>query len=667
MGAPATTIYPDLATLLASSRSFPVGREIETNTGYRYQVVASGEHLTTAGAAKLAFTGELITPEAFGADPTGVVDSTAAFNKALQVAVATKRPGRSSGVYKMSGTLAPGGRYAWDWGDTELNWAASANSGATITGFTEIMENPTGTGTPQGSGKRVLFNTAGCTDAVNAGVLTIRGATVPNMRLANRTAAHASIVAISAATGSSANIVWDKLMIFGCGHALWQGDQRGTAPNILPYTRWVVDYLHIQHCLQPLVSGQSGNGFDDMWVSNLRMTRNAGTSVLRGTDLSGGVAFLNGLGPDGAQDVEAQTIATTAASTTATLSADNAGIVVGTVLVIAGAGLNKAGGATYFTARVAAKTGTAITLDKPAPATVAAAAFACNPPELLLQTSSWHFARTYLEELHLNAMRLIDRAAVYGAVKASNGDLSGYYDVGILLQDRALAEISLHEKGTNNAEIRAVVGVASCREGPAYNRNRARVVVAQDFAAATVNSDPLMIVSLAAADLPAGWSNDASAEHNPHLGLSAIFLDGMRHYQRSGPGAAVAWSERDGPLELGTPTLLTAATVSGNFSAPGGGTSAKTAGATGYIQHAVTAGVTYRIAITISANTSGTPQVRWHNAGTLIGAGIPIGQGVGRYVLYLTAPATANLMRFFAFAGDAFTVSELTMTPVLSV
>ncbi len=611
----------------------------------------------------------VITPEAFGADPTGVVDSTAAFNAAMQFAVASKRPGRSSGIYKMSGTLTPGGRYVWDWGDTQLNWAAAANSGATITGFTEIMENPTGSATPQGSGKRVLFNTAGCTDSVNAGVLTITGATVPNMRLANRSAVNAAVVAISAASGSSGNIVWSKLMIFGCGHALWQGDQRGTAPNILPYTRWVLDYLHIQYCLQPIVSGQSGNGLDDMWISNLRMTRNAGTSIVRGTDLSGGIAFLNGLAPSDAQDYEAQTIATTAASAAVTLSADNAGIVVGTVLAIDAAGLNKAGGAITLVAKVTAKAGTAVTLDKPVPVTAAAARFACNPPEMLLQTSSWHFARTYLEELHLNAMRLADEAAVYGGVKVSNGDLSGYYDCGILLQNNSRAEISLHEKSANNAKLRAVVGVASTRTGALYSTNCALVSVPTDFVTATVNSDPLMIVTLAAADLPAGADADASAEHNGNLVLSASFTDGVRHYQRGGTwGAGVAWAPgQSGALELGPAALITAATASGNCSAPAGGTSVKTAGGTGYLQHAgIVAGKKYRITINISVATNITGQVRWHNAGALIGAGtFACRPGVGRYVIYQTAPATANQMRFFANTAEDFTITELTIAEVL--
>ncbi len=662
------TPFASVAALKADTATHPVGAVLRADPGHLYGVVASDEHFTTAGGAKLRFLGDCVTPEAFGADPTGVADSTAAFNLAMRVAVATKKPGRSSGIYKMSGTLAPGGRYAWDWGNTELNWGAAANSGATITGFTELMENPAGTVTPQGSGKRVLFNTIGCTNAVNAGILVIAGSYPGAMTLAGRALINPSIVAISASNGSSADMTWNALIITGCGYGLWQGDQRGSAPNILPYTRWSISYLRIQKSLVALECGRSGNGFDDIVISELRFTQTAGRSSIFQSDLGGGVAFLNGLAPD--RDMEPQTISTTAGSPTATLSADNALISAGTIIVIKDGGLNKAGGSTHFAARVTAKAGTTLTLERNAEVTAAAATFYCNPPEMFLQGSTWRFQQTYLEEIHEIPMRLFDRAGITGVVKVSNGDLSSRYDCGILLHQNSTADLMLHAKIVNASKVKRVVGVASARKDFTYNSNRVRIVVPSDEAFATVNSDPVGIVALAASHLSADFPADASGDENPNIELRVDFTDATCLYQRHGTAGRVGWRSRNGRgLDTGAPLLITAATATGSFSGPAGGTSSKTAGGNGALLHPVTAGRTYLVTVTLSAVTSAAPQVRWYNAGASVSTEATIARGiVGRHTMLATVPAAGvNQLALFASAAESFTVTEFSVAEVLSI
>lgn len=658
----------NIMMLLADTRPmswFSEGQGILTKDGFTYKVAragASDAHVVTKSGVPLYVTGRQVSADAFGADPTGRQDSTEAFNRALKFCAARGVPGYSSGRYRISGTLAPAGRYRWDWGETVLDFTS-----ATKEALTEIKANPQGSSTPQPSGKYVLFDTRGCGEAVNTGSLTINGSTPGNMKLASRAAIPADIVAITASEGMSADATWGTLVLQGCGHGLWQGDQRGSAPNILPYTRWQINYLKIQFCIHPIESGFSGNGLDDTFFSELRLTRNGGRSVLRGTDIGGGVAFINGLAPHA--DVESQKAATKAGSPQVTLSTGNPDIGPGSVIVIRNAAMNKAGGPCDFVARVMAKSGTALTLDRAPEVTQRGADILCDPPEVMLSTTQWRFQQTYLEEIHNVPMMLTNRSAIYGIIKISNGHISSRYDCGIVLIDRSLAKIALHAVSSNNTKVKSVVGVASFRNNAIYNSNSVELYVPDTYIRSTINSDPVRIISAIHGDMPGEYSEDASECLNQSLSLTANFLDGTRIYQRHGSlGGKPAYTVGgDGSLELGPPAVLRSAAFGGGMSSPAAGSSVKARGSDGYLQHPAVGGKRYRITTTFSTFDGGRPSIQWYGNGALVATEVIIARGRGRAILFADAPEGIDHVRLVGGEGDAYTIGELTVAEVLSI
>lgn len=102
-------LTPDLETLLASTETFLDGDVITTfSGGHCYQVVASGEDLTTAGGAKLKVlpgAGRVLTPEQFGADGSGSTICTAEFQAFLDAVVASKGRGIAAGRYRIDDTV----------------------------------------------------------------------------------------------------------------------------------------------------------------------------------------------------------------------------------------------------------------------------------------------------------------------------------------------------------------------------------------------------------------------------------------------------------------------------------------------------------------------------------------------------------------------------------
>lgn len=666
LGVPAKH-FDTVGQLIADKTVWPEGARLTAgDAGYVYRVagMGAGDHqLVTAGGTKLYVVADRITPDQFGADPSGKEDSTEAFNAAMQFCVKTSKSGYSSGLYRMSGTLTPGGRYVWDWGNTRLMWG-----NVSTTSLTEAYYNPNGSSVAQPSGKYVLFDTVNCTASSNVGSLTILGVSPGNMQLANRSKINPNVIAITASKNSSADMTWGTLIITGCGYGLLQGDQRGTAfPNILPYTRWQINYLRIQLCLVAMECGFGGNGFDDMVLNELRITQCAGRSTIRNSDMGGGVAFINGLAPG--QDEEAQTITTIAGSTSATLSADNAGIVVGTVLVIDKAGSNKAGEPKYLTTRVVSKSGTSVTLERPADLSSANAHIFCNPPELLLQVSSWRFQQTYLEEIHAIPMRLFNRSAIYGVVKASGGDVSSLYDCGLLLQSDSTVDISLHDKSANNNQLKALVGVGSMRNGTDYCSNRVHLIVPGTYKYATTKSDPLRIVKLLPAEYPAGYTIEASSENNPSLDLSAAFTDGTRVFQQCGAGSAVAFRTGSaGHLELNAPQILSSTAYEGKLSDASKGSSEKTRGGFGALIHRIQAAKTYRVSLSISAGTAIAPSLQWYLDGKrVVNIGV-VARTIGRHVIFVTVPEKGvNQLALCASDNEEFTLTEFSVAEVLSI
>ncbi len=658
---------PDVSAMREDTRPaswFPEGQGILTRDGFAYRVAppdAEDAHLVTAGGVKLYVAGPRVSVDAFGADPTGESDSTEAFRQALAYCAAGSVPGFSSGNYRITASLAPGGKYRWDWGVTRLDF-----TGAAWDDLTDVLANPPDSERPAPSGKRVLFDTRGCGEAVNSGSLTIVGSWPANMTLAGRQAIPRDVVAITASEGSSADMTWGTLVLLGCGHGLWQGDQRGAAPNILPYTRWQANYLKIQFCLRPLESGAHGNGFDDTFFNEVRLTRNGGASILRGTDIGGGVAFLNGLAPHA--DVEKEKAVTRAGSRRVTLSAANRLLRTGSIIVIRGAGVNKAGGEIDFAARVRARNGRTLELDRAPEATREGADILCDPPGITLSTTQWRFQQTYLEEIHDVPIALRSGSAIYGLVKLSNGDLSSRHDCGILLVDRSLARIALHATSANNRKLKAVVGVASLRDGAAYTAAAVEATVAERHGDATARSDIVSIVSLDAEDAPSGMV-DATGDLNQNLQLTVGFLDGTRHFQRhrAGPARPAFTVGGAGALELGPPRVLQSAAFGGTMSDPASGAAAKAPGGAGYLQHPVSAGRRYRIAASFSGFRAGAPGISWLCGGTSLVTEVVLARSGGRAILFADAPKDAEAVRLVGEPGDTYTIDEFTVTEVLSV
>jgi hypothetical protein len=80
--------FTDVAALLADTRSWPTGQILNTREeGFAYEVVTSGQHVTTAGGVKLIVlpTGTGNNVKAFGAVGDGITDDTTAIQNALNV------------------------------------------------------------------------------------------------------------------------------------------------------------------------------------------------------------------------------------------------------------------------------------------------------------------------------------------------------------------------------------------------------------------------------------------------------------------------------------------------------------------------------------------------------------------------------------------------------
>lgn len=673
LGVPAKH-FDTVGQLIADKTVWPEGARLTAgDAGYLYRVAArkaEDHQLITAGGTKLYVVADRITPDQFGADPSGKEDSTEAFNAAMQFCVKSSKSGYSSGLYRMSGTLTPGGRYAWDWGNTRLMWG-----NVSTTDLTEVFYNPKGSSTAQPSGKYVLFDTADCTAASNLGILTIIGVNPGNMRLANRSKINPNVIAITASKNSSADMTWGTLIITGCGYGLFQGDQRGTArPNILPYTRWKIQYLRIQMSIVPFESGFEGDGFDDLVIDEFRTTQVCGQSAVRSSELGGGVAFLNGLAPD--KDMEPGTIATTANSTTAILSEVNPDLKVGHVIVIGrtsslfgGANLSKSGTPLYFATRIKAIDGTKITLERAAEATTSDVDYYAEPPEVLVQVGNWRFQQTFVEEIHKQGIRLFNRSGLFGLVKISNGDYSSLYDCGYLITADCTIDVTLHEKGANCNEVKSIVGVGSYRNSTDYSAAKVRIVYPTTSEYGTVNSDPVRIVSLYPGDAPGGYSNEASSDNNSRLNLSAEFANGTYHYQQHGSGCKIAYKTGgEGGLELGTPLMIREATAEGGFSSPVPGSSDKTIGAEGQLWHYVVPGKTYRVSVNISAAKAMAPQISFYNGASFISNNGVILRKPGRAVGFYTIPESGvNRIALRALKNEHFTVDEFSATEVLSL
>ena len=669
--------YKTVAALQGSNEAYavlPVGEYVRVLDGnFVYKILNSASTGDVANSAATPVQFEVVPgvagvhADAWGCDPTGSTACTDEFNKAAQFAVANNVRLNSAGTYLMDKTLNPGGRLVWDAHNTVLNW-----TGASTSNMTEANENPSGTSTQQGSGKYAGINTDGMEGSVIDGFLTVRGSNPGGMTLAARATIPGNIVGITACTSTSANIRWGSLFIAGWDHPLWLGDQRGAGAQMLPYTRWSIDYLYLQFNANLPFAGQSGNAFDDMFITELRCARNGGQFLVRGTELAGGVAFLNGLNQT--NDVEPQTLTYTSASTTATLSADNTDMPASGVIVFEDGADNKNGGPIWHVTAYT-KSGTTLTLETAPDNSGSGKAFAVDPPSYKLSTGHWEFAQTYIEELH-DTFWVSNSSSLTGNIKVSGGTVSGRYGAPILAAPQGGfgcdINIVAHRTSLDNANVRRLVAVGTQRDGTDYNSVRVEIRLPGESDQRTY-SEPVEVVTLESDHLvntaePAyyNYKHQLIAHFSDKTISVAPVLDdgevGTDEYSTGRLGAAEL-------VELAN--INTPATRSGNFAAVSGGTSVKSSGGSGRLIHNVsmTTGKRYRVSIKLDSYTAGAPKLRQTNGASsdIDTSGFIFARAGGRYEVYFTALPGIGGVEIQGFTNGDYTVSEFTLSEVLSV
>lgn len=393
-------------------------------------------------------------------EPTGNPTTDTANLDAYFKALATSgRVGLIVSQYSINGTIAPAGQFVCHAGP---KFQLTADPNGT---YTEVLESPLGETTQIGSGVDVVFDTSGCGGSVLSGDwFLLSGSLGGGANLANRANIPSNLCAITAATTNSEEMIWERLTVQGFGYGFFQGDFRGTGSTILPYTRLQIRQLTIRFCNTPIQTGQSGNGFDDASIDILRMSRNFGNTTLRGSDLAV-VSWFN-LGLDADLDIEPQTLATTAGVAAATLSAANALIVVGTVLAISGAGLNKDGGPIDHVTRVTAKVGTTLTLETAPEVTVAAAAIVANPPTTSVSTFNLNVRHLYLEGTWDSPIRMGSNAGlVTDDLKVSAGGVSARLGAIILtVGTEAMVDVTCNFRTASSDLFKTLIGFGMVKD-----------------------------------------------------------------------------------------------------------------------------------------------------------------------------------------------------------
>lgn len=648
----------------------PIGHT-ETVEGRDY--VFMGDGFTDGPADLPGWRPEgLITPEHFSSDLSA--DASPAFNEAMHYAVRNNLPGRSSGVYTLFGTLTPGGQYNWDWGNTQLNWG-----GGDVTALTRVKENPLGSTEPQFSSKYVLFDTNGCEGSINTGLLRIRGVSIGKMTVYQRSLIPDNLVAITASEGSSADMIWDGLSILGCGHGLWQGDQRGSAQNILPYTRWSVRFLLIKFCLVAINGGSSGNSFDDGNWNNIRLTRNQRNGTIR-TDFVCNSIFLNGLNFH--NDIENPTITTSAFSTTAMLSVGTPYVKVGDIICIKDANFDLSGTTPIpFVTRITARNGNVLTLESTPDRTIAGTTFIINPPTFLLTNASLIAQHVYAEECHDTPISLYNESVIEcQSLKFSNGIIGARYNTPLVITgNRDTAVIAnLHDRSVDNDKLKAIVGVSNLEDVDGNPGSTLIELTARTKRDAWVHSAPVRVINLESDHLADRVNTNGSSADGYNVVHQGS--DGRTQYMIGLPGTQEAYCVgRAGGFEVG-PNLRAEETMTGigqtgGCQAASGGVAVKTAGSAGswYADAAVAVGDRIRVDLTLDAFTEGSCTVTLYdsaggNPGTAV-ASFEHVRGTGRKTVFFDVPtgSTADRVGLDCSADAELTISRFIVQKVLSV
>lgn len=666
----------DLITTDKTYADFPENTILTVDeTGFKYKVLASGSsifsssnvsgyHLITTGGGNIKLqvlpVNGFVHADAFNCDPTGVTECSDEFNMALQYCVAFDTPGSSTGTYKMGSTVAPGGKYVWHWGDTILNFAS-----AVFEDLSEVMHNPSGA-SYTASGKRVLFDVKNCTFSVNHGCIRIVGSSPGNMRLASRTAIPTNVVAVTCSTTpAGSDMTWDRLDTIGCDWGLFQGNMSGSAANILPYTRWTVRQWYCQFCRHPFESGAQGTGFDDTFFEQIRLTRNCGSAIINNTDMGGGVIFNVGLKKE--TDMELETLSGTSGSNTVTLSSDNADLTVGMYIVIRNAlpCKDESGTGRTLTARIDAKSGTTITLNRTLGQDITNTEYWADPPTIIATHATFRFLQQYHEDMHYIPVQLLGNSTIRGVIECSGGEVSSLYDCIILVNKRGVADVQLHAESINTAQLGATVGLASVRNGSTYYGGSARVISGQKYPDLLARNDIVNVVKLDSQHVnTAGGDIECSGEWNPELDIRIVAANGeyiVIPHRIYGSEPAIAFRNLLGAgPRLQKVYDITDFTANGNFSAVSGGTSVKTPGDAGYLFASATSSKIYLFDITFDDNSGGSPNIRFTNSGTTVGTSFVINRARRFVRIVAHAPdETIDQMRLYDFTGGDYTVSQL--------
>lgn len=485
--------------------------------------------LQTAAGAWWELAEEVATPEMFGAVGDGDADDTAAVQAWFAYGVATKARLAANGQYAVNQTIAPAGRFNLTCGP---DFRLLFDKDGTYT----AVQRSNGAGSFEDGDKSVAFDIQGCGNSRIQGRFWITCHIPADMKIANRGDIPADLVAITASIRSSAaEISWDTVNIQGFGHAFFQDTMVGVSGNILPYTRMTIRFLFVQFCLEPFVTGASGNGFDDMWVDVVRVARCSGQSYIRATDFNVGSMFYLGL--DDVTDREG-TITVTGASTSATLTDANPDLAVDDVIVILGGADNKAGGAIAHVTRVDAIDGTSVTLED-APANSGTLGYLVNPPTLLLNAAEINAVHFYIEGIHAVPIRL-ETNGIFRArdFKISTGSMSGRVGCAILTTGQAAeVDIGLNHRTLDSAEVRYVVGFGKIRADGEDAAALVRIRGCLTYANLSIDSDVFGCV-----DLPAdlrGAADNRTGFRNTRLNAVLECADGA--YQFDGVDGTSVW------------------------------------------------------------------------------------------------------------------------------
>lgn len=655
-------IFDTVDDLKMSIRTMTVGDEIEAE-GYRYNVepaVFATPHILTAGAARLSVKGERVNVIAFGADPSGIRESSAEWNIATKWCVATGRMGESQGTFYCLNSISPGGLLRWDFGsETLLQWKSIDTDD-----LIEVLHCPQGETEVSGSGVFCLWDTSGMKDSTLDGQLVISGSLVGSMPLAVRKNILSNVAGVSAATTSSAEMRWDKLHVRGCGFGLYAANFAGSAPPVLGFTRWTVNDLQFSFNLAWLRTSPGGNQTDEFKAHNVHVTRCGGqNSVVRGTEFVADHVLLKGF--DDVQDLEPGTVSTTAGSTIVNLSADNPDLVEGMTICIEDASnsLDTPGQRNWLVADIVAKTGTQLTLERAAENTVAAAGYIVNPMDTLVIAGGWHVTRTYFENVLGYGLLVQNSAWMFGSTKASNGVLGSRYDSPVIARPEVgkSCTIEIVSEGTNrgNANMKSLVAFQPLRQGDVNNAASIKVKAVGARAEYGVTSAVIRVIETVGAPVAQVGLTSNHLNHTEG-GTLLVEYDDISEYLQPIDGSRQAYGfGKMGSARVLDTKSITDGTAVNAFSDTAGGSSVKTAASPGYIWFPVTPSSRIRLSGRIPSGTFIAPDARFYAENTFIGTDRTLTRTTGRFTAYLDVPAGADRMRFFANTSDDFTIDEL--------